>query len=516
MRRWQTREELIHQTVTLHREGLSRRAVARALGVSRNTVKKILVAHARARQQPHTALPAPPERAPRDKKTDPFRERVEQLLDKHADITAQRVFEILKGAGYDGGYTAVKDLVRALRPKPKPKPSYKPPEWGPGKMAESDWSPYELTLVDGRKLKVQLFSYVLAHSKRTFYEAFESYDVHALMEGHVGAFERFGGVAARCKYDGQAAVARWEGNQPIYNPRFLAFCAYYEMRPWALRGNPNLRPNVERSFWTHERSFLVAREFADLDDFRRQLRAWLDDTVDRRKRHGSTALERFAEEAPHLLPLPRHPYDTARVLYRLCSIDGFVDYGGNRYAVPYDHVTDFLALRVTERELYVYAADFECVARHELAEHGGHHEIDPEGLHDHRRRRPAIDLDQLRSTYEGMGDGAARFFRLLGTGPARTWSIPARRILTLRERYATADVDAALDHAARYSALSYDAVERILEARHPPRRLDEWVAAETAERLAKALGERCTERSDLSEYDRIAETNDDDHQDDGE
>lgn len=233
MRRWQNREELIHQTVTRHRDGMSRRAIARALGVSRNTVKKILRAHAQARKEPHTTLPKPPKRAPRGKKTDRFRERVEQLLEKYANITAQRVFEILTEAGYDGGYTAIKELVRALRPKPKPKPSLKPPQWGPGKMAESDWSPYELTLVSGRPLKVQLSSYVLTHSKRTYYQAFESYDVHALMAGHVGAFERFGGVAECCKYDGQAAVARWEGNQPIYNPRFLAFCAHYEMRPWA-------------------------------------------------------------------------------------------------------------------------------------------------------------------------------------------------------------------------------------------------------------------------------------------
>jgi hypothetical protein len=214
------------------------------------------------------------------------------------------------------------------------------------------------------------------------------------------------------------------------------------------------------------------------------------------------------------LPLPCHPYDTARVLYRVCSIDGFVDYGGNRYAVPYDHVTDILPLRVTQRELFVYAADFECVARHELAESGGHHEIDPNGLHRRHRRQAAIDLDRLRLAYEGIGDGAARFFGLLCSGPARSWSAPARRILTLRERYATADVNAALGHAARFGALSYSAVERILEARHRPRRLDEWVAAETAERLAQSLGERTTERSDLSEYDRVAEAQDDGKDDD--
>jgi transposase len=505
MRHWQNREELLHHTVTLFREGLSRRAVARTLGVSRNTVKKILRAHAEAREEPHTALSQPPKRVPRAKKTDAYRGRVEQLLAKYTTITAQRVFEILREEGYGGGYTAVKKLVRTLRPKPKPKPSLQTPDWGPGKMAESDWSKYTLTLISGRELTVQLFSYVLSQSKRKYYQAFESYDVHALMAGHVEAFERFDGVAECCKYDGQSTVARWEGNQPLYNPRFLAFCAHYEMRPWAIRGNPNLRPNVERSFWTHERSFLEGREFVDLEDFRHQLRTWLDNTVDHRRRHGTTALERFADEAPHLVPLPRHPYDTARVLYRVCNIDGFVDYGGNRYAVPYDHVTDILPLRITERELFVYAADFECVARHELAERGGHHELDPAGLHHRGHGRPAIDLEQLRQTYEGMGEGAADFFRLLSSGPARTWSASARRILTLRERYATEHLDATLGHAARFGALSYDAVERILEARHRPRRLDEWVMAETAERLAKTLGERRTRLSDLSEYDRLSE-----------
>ena len=492
---------------------MSARAIARALGISRNTVKKILEKHAEAREQPHTALPTPPRRAPRAKKIDDYRTKVEQLINKYdgsgnddatrQPITAQRVFEILTEGGYDGGYTAVKELVRELRPKPKPKPSLQTPDWGPGKMAESDWSPYTLQL-GGRRVKLQLFSYVLSRSKRKYYQAYESYDVHALMAGHVEAFERFGGVAERCKYDGQKAVAiRWEGNQPIYNPRFLAFCAHYEMRPWALRGNPNRRPNVERGFWTHERSFLVGREFRDLEDFRAQLRVWLDGTVDQRRRKGSSALERFAEEAPHLVALPRHPYDTARVVYRTCGIDGFVDYGGNRYAVPYDHVTDILPLRITQHELYVYAADFECIARHELAERGGHHEIDPGGLHRRPPGRPAIDLDQLRLAYEGMGEGSVHFFRLLSSGPARSWSMPARRILTLRERYATEDVDAALGHAARYGALGYDSVERILEARHRPRCLDEYVAAETAQRLGETLGQGRTRRSDLSEYDRL-------------
>lgn len=503
---WSSREELVQRVVTLAREKVSRRAIARSLGISRNTVRDVLQKHALQRETEHSALPRPTTRAPRASKLDPYKERVQELLDKYADITAQRVFEILSAEGFDGGSTAVKKYVRRVRPKPKCKPSLQTPVYGPGKMAESDWSPYELTYTDGTKQEIQLFGYTLVHSTRKFYRAYTSYDTHALMEGHVAAFDYFQGAASRCKYDGQKAVVlRWEGQQPIYNPRFLAFAAHYEFRPIALRGNPNARPNVERSFWTHERSFLPGREFRDLDDFNAQLAEWLATIVDVRRRHGTTALERFAEEAPLLVPLPRHPYDTARVTYRLCSIDGFIDWQGNRYAVPYDHITDLLPIRITERELFVYAADLECIASHELVPRGRGLKLDPLGFHRNEGRRPAIDLDQIRATFEQMGQRAGEFFRHISSGPPRHWSHGARRILLLRERYATEDVDAALGHAARFGAFTYDAVLRVLEARHRPRTLDEYVSEDTSHRLESELGLRRTAARDLTEYDRLPE-----------
>lgn len=501
---WTTREELVQHVVSLAREKVSRRAIATSLGVSRNTVRRILEEHAVQREAEHSALPQPKPPAPRASKLDPYKERVSELLGKYANITVQRVFEILCEEGFNGGYTAVKKHVRRVRPKPRPKPSLQTPDFGPGKMAESDWSPYELTYTDGTKEEIQLFGYVLVHSTRKFYRAYRSYDTHALMQGHVAAFEHFQGVASSCKYDGQKAVViRWEGRQPIYNPQFLAFAAHYEFRPIALRGNPNLRPNVERSFWTHERSFLPGREFRDLDDFNGQLAHWLATVVDVRKRHGTTSLERFAEEAPHLVPLPRHPYDTARVAYRLCSIDGFIDWQGNRYAVPYDHVTDLLPVRITDHELFVYAADLECIAAHQLAPRGQGLKLDPKGFHRGDTSRPAIDLDQLRATFEQMGERSAEFFRHLSSGPPRHWGRIARRILVLRERFATEHLDDALGHASRFGAFSHEAILRILEARHQPRSLAEYVSEQTAHRLETELGIRQIAPRDLAEYDRL-------------
>lgn len=502
---WRSREELVLQIVTLAREGMSQRAITRAVGVSRNTVKALLAAHATERESEHSVLPPRPSCAPRPKKIDVFVPRVAALLRQYPDITAQRVFEILRDEGFEGGYTAVKKHVRSVRPAKKPAPSLVTPSYGPGEMSESDWSPYTIVFTSGERMKVQAFSYVLTFSPRKYFGLYAQSDLYALMDGHEQAFARFGGLAGRCTYDSQKPVVlRWEGVQPIYNPRFLAFAAHYEFRPRAVRGDPNAKPRAERSFWEFERSYLNGRSFRDLEDMRAQLTDWLDRIVDQRRRRGRTCLERFVEEErDKLVPLPRHPYDTARVAYRVCSIDGFVDWEGNRYAVPYDHVTDFLPVRVTQRELFVYAADLACIARHELAPRGAGMKLDPAGLHPAPRRKCVVDREQLAVTFQGMGEGAAAFFRLMSLGPHRYWAHHARSILVLRARYATKDLDAALAHAARFGAFEHRAVERILEARSAPRTLDEYVAEETTRRLAEALGERPAMPRDLTEYDRL-------------
>jgi transposase len=502
---WRSREELVHQIVTLAHDGLSRRAITRAVGVSRNTVKAVLAAHQIGRTAEHAALRPHPVRAPRASKLDRFKPRIAELMTQYSDITAQRVFESLRAEGFNGGYNTVKKYVRSARPKPQPQPSLTTPEYSPGDMGESDWSPYAITFTDGQRMIVQALSYVLVHSTRKSFALFTSNDLHALMDGHAQAFERFKGCARQCKYDSQKPVVlRWEGSQPIYNPRFLAFSSHYEFRPVAVRrGHPNDKPRTERSFWEVERSFLNGRSFRDLADMRAQLAAWMNEVVDGRLRHKRSALDRFADERDHLVPLPRHPYDTARVIYRVCGIDGFIDWNGNRYAVPYDHVTDILPVRVTQRELFVYAADLRCIARHELARRGEGLKLDPAGLHPPPQRKSPLDLDQLHVAFQRMGENAAAFFRLMSLGAPRAWGREARQILLLRERYDTADIDRALGHAASFGALEHLAVERILAARSTPRTLDEYVAEDMARRLEETLGETRTQPRDLTEYDLL-------------
>lgn len=499
-------EKRIHAVLELHRQGMKGRAIARALRISRNTVRQLVCEHEQARQNPHSALPTR-DRVRRASKLDPFRPQIDELLRRYPDITAQRVFECLREQSFAGGYSVVKDLLRRIRPKKTPAPSLQTAPRLPAEMAECDWSPYRVNFTHAPAASLQVFGYTLRYSTRKFYSIHESNDLHALMDGHRHAFARFAGAAQRCKYDNQKPVVlRWEGGQPIYNLRFIDFATYYEFLPVACRpGHPNDKPRVERSFYELTVSFFRGRSFRDRPDLQHQLTHWMDTIADLRplkRMRRRTRLELFAEEQPLLRPLPRHPYDTARVLYKLCDLEGFIAWEGNWYSLPYDYVTEILPLRITEDELFIYAADLSLIARHPLLVRGAQLKSVLDG-HRPRHAERGPDLDQLRRAFADLGDPGAAFLLALEKHQARSAAYHGRKILLLREGYDTRELLAALSHALAYGALEHTSVERILLAHSNPRRLDQYVAEHSANKLGRAVSESSTEPRDLAEYDAL-------------
>ena len=80
------------------------------------------------------------------------------------------------------------------------------------------------------------FSYVLGYSRRQYAHFVERQDFTTTIRQHVAAFTHLGGLAAECLYDNmKVVVSGYDGEQPIYNTRFLAFATYYGFRPVACR-----------------------------------------------------------------------------------------------------------------------------------------------------------------------------------------------------------------------------------------------------------------------------------------
>lgn len=178
-----------------------------------------------------------------------------------------------------------------------------------------------------------------------------------------------------------------------------------------------------------------------------------------------------------------------------------MSWDGDRYSVPYEHVTALLPVRITQSKLFVYGPGLACVAHHALLPRGRGADSVLEPHRSPRLDSPGALLDVIREHFLALGEMAGVFLRGLVETHPRSAAYHARRILELRERYAAPDVAAAMTHALAFHAFSANAVARIVEVCARPRTLDEYVAAETESKLRGLLQtERFTLR-DLRSYD---------------
>lgn len=496
-------DELATQNAIISRwlGGQSQRGIAQELHISRWRVERTLRAHREARAAApdvpvNQELPAP--LVHRASKLDAFQTHITRLLERYPNLTAMRVFEELRKQGYDGGYTILRERVKQLRRVPT-KPLTVRFETAPGVQAQMDWSVYDVDFTHEGRRRVNLFSYLLSYSRRQYLCFTAQQDFETTIRQHILAFEHLQGVAATCLYDNmKVVVTRWEDEQPIYNTRFLAFATHYGYRPWACRPRrPETKGKVERPFQYVETSLLGGRTFRTLEHLNEVTRWWLAHQADVRL-HRTTKkrpLDAHAEEQPHLLPLPAHHYDTARVVYRLVNSDGTIIHGHNHYSVPWRLVGELLPVRVTETELWVYNRHIQPVARHLLIQgQTGEQRIDPA----HRPpANQAQQLEQLRSRFAELGAVASQFLEGL-LNKQRYGKRQAGRVLALLGSYHRADLLAAMERALRYHAYSLSALERILSLQAAPK--TSWQAlSESEQDLLRKLTETPSIRPRSSE-----------------
>jgi transposase len=314
-------------------EGQSQRAVARALGLSRVTVRRYL----------DRAAPVRVEQAPRARPVwEAVAERVATLLEespqwtaKKQQLTATRLHELLVGEGHKVGVTLIKEAVAEW--KRQRREVFVPLVYRPGELAEVDF--FEVVIDEaGVRRKAWMFLCRLMYSGRDFAWIYHRQDQVSFLDGHVRAFAHFGGVPMRLAYDNlRAAVRRiLVGAERALSLRFAALAAHYLFEPCFCRpatghdkGGVEARGKTVR--WQHLVPIPDGPELATINV---ALLARLDGRLERRRAESPDTIgERWAVEQPTLRPLAP-PFEAARTEVLGVSRRALVRVEGATYSVP--------------------------------------------------------------------------------------------------------------------------------------------------------------------------------------
>ena len=273
----------------------------------------------------------------RHRLTDPYLDFLRETLQHHPRLRATRLYEMIRQRGYSGSVVQLRRVVAEIRPLSRE--AFLRLHTFPGEQAQADWAHFgEVTLGRARR-RLSAFLLTLSYSRALWVEFFFDQSLENFLLGHVHAFADWGGAPRVILYDNLRSVVleRW-GEAIHFHPRLLELSAHYHFaaRPCRpARGNEKGR--VERAVQYVRHSFFAARPFTTLTDFNRQAGEWREQVAHQRPWPGDdarTVADAFAEEKPHLLPLPTHPFDTDLVRSVRAEKTPYVRFDLNDYSIP--------------------------------------------------------------------------------------------------------------------------------------------------------------------------------------
>ena len=332
-------------------EKLPKKAIARKLGLDPKTIRRAL------KKETFCASSSPQ----RTSKLDPFKEKIQALLETYSGLSGVRILQEIQTLGYSGGITILRDYLRTLQPGPK---AFLPIQVMPAEEAQCDWACADR--ISSRR--VYCFLMVLSFSGMLYIEFFPSQCFENFLIGHVHAFRYFGGVPKKIRYDNLTSVVLHRFDRSVHlNPRFVDFSAHYLFEPSPCNvKSPHEKGRVEKNVSYVKRNFLAGRSFLSLTALNLHAFSWRDQVANCRT-HGSTKqrpVDLFErEEKPRLIPLPQRDYDVRITTPVKTTSQSLVQFETNRYSVPYTHACRLLTLKADDQFVSIYDKD-QLLAQH--------------------------------------------------------------------------------------------------------------------------------------------------------
>jgi transposase len=441
---------------------ISKRAACRRYDIHWQTLKKIL-----EHDEPPGFRPTAPRAKPR---LGPFLPIIRQILEadrtapKKQRHTARRIFDRLRE---EHGYTGCESIVRAaVRGRREATAEVFVPLSHPPGEAQVDFGFAEV-VVAGERVTAAYFVMTLPHSDAFFVRAFPKECTESFQDGHIRAFEYFGGVPTRISYDNSkvavAAVTGARGRTPTREFLRLASHFLFAYRFCRVR-RPNEKGHVEAMVGFARRNFLVPVPAADSwEALNAELvRRCRDDLARRVRGKGQSKDGLPAAERASLRPLPGNAFEARRVELARANSLSLVRFDGNDYSVPTAYAHQAITVVGGLDEVRLVCGD-RLVARHRRHWGKEHVTFDPVHYLALLEREPgAFDYARPLEEWELPGTFAAlrrRFEAAWGEAGVRHFI----QVLRLLEKCSPGELTAAAERALAVGVTTADAVRVLLE-----------------------------------------------------
>ncbi|MEV4105971.1 IS21 family transposase [Nonomuraea sp. NPDC049649] len=340
----------------LHRaEGMPIKAIARQLGIARNTVRRALAAE------------EPPKYQRPGKKSivDAVEPQIRQLLRQWPDMPATVIAERI---GWQRSMTVLKDRIRQIRPEYRPLDPASRTSYQPGELAQCDlwFPPARIPVGPDRRMSLPVLVLVCGYSRWLLARMLPSRAAGDLFAGMWALLSLLGATPKTLVWDNEGAIGAWKGGRPQLTQDAEAFRGTLGARILQCRpADPEAKGLVERANGYLETSFLPGRIFTGPHDFNAQLEDWLQRANHRHHRRlDCRPADRIGADRAAMVALPPVPPTVGwRSATRLAR-DHYVRVASNDYSVHPSAIGRLVDV-VADLEHVTVTCAGQVVARHE-------------------------------------------------------------------------------------------------------------------------------------------------------
>ena len=429
-----------------------------------------------------------------------------ETLNKFPNLTAARLFGMVKERGYPGRISHFRSRISQLRPKPTPE-AFLRLKTLPGEQCQVDWGHFGHVHIGRAKRPLMAFVMVLSWSRQIFLRFYLNQQMSNFLRGHIEAFNAFGGTGKVVLYDNlKSAVLARQGDAIQFHPTLLELASHYrfEPRPVAVaRGNEKGR--VERAIRYIRDSFFAGRQWADLADLNAQAVRWCQGvSADRLcpENKEITVRQAFEEERPRLLALPGDSFPALEREIVRSRKTPYIRFDWNDYSIPHTHVQSSLEVCATLDQVRVLDGE-EVIAIHERSYDKGMQIEDEQHIETLKKRKFNA---KSSSSQDRLAHAAPSSRAFLIQATERGCHLPTtlNQLTELLDLYSAAELEHALQVALNQQVPHEASVRQVLEQRREAHQKPPPITIPIDNPKAKVT----VKPANLLDYDHIGEADD--------